>query len=256
MQLDPDFASRLRAGERKAVASTGLAEGELALLRSASPAALRADREGRRRAQLLRNATGEFALSATAEPPGFERGFPSSPEFHRAIAGDQSLPLAFAAYGLREARRGRPAWRALLMLEAGMARARRSTRTAVSPPRGGFALAPTARLLSLPCGTFAHAERVRGALDRGSRPPRAPALGPAHERVLVIAGETPGPYGLRPVHVEPLEPQVADFLARTEPGVDSPGLLAFARAHALDPSAVEAVAHEYAKEGVLIHRHA
>ncbi|HSJ98614.1 MAG TPA: hypothetical protein VLC53_16180, partial [Myxococcota bacterium] len=132
MQHDPTFAGRVRAGDPEASASTGLGSAELAWLRAADPIALAADREGRRAAQLLRNAASEFRLSLALGPAGdgdqaWLAGFPRSSHFHRAVSAGTPLPLALATWAEQLAA-GAPcaAFRALLALEAAMARARRA----------------------------------------------------------------------------------------------------------------------------------
>ena len=199
MQLDPGFAARLRAGESDA----GLGPGELALLRKADPAALSADRGGRRRSQFLRNVSEEFARSCAAGVPA--DGFTSSPEFHAAVARDTSLPLAFGRYAERCCANGSPGRRALVGLERALARARRELRAACAPAPGEIALAPWAWLVSLPAGTLDLAAGGRNALAADGE-----------ETVLVLATPNSVPFRLRDVEAELLSPDLARLLASLE----------------------------------------
>ncbi len=158
--MDAAFAQAVLAGQAEAVASTGLVDGDLALLRVVDPAALSADPGGKRRAQVLGNAASEFTLSLTAAAHRISDlldAFPSAPEFHAAIAEDGRLPLAFAAYGIRRAaERDQRELLAVLELEAAMARLRRSSPSPHPPGEdrssgaavavvGALVLAPTTR---------------------------------------------------------------------------------------------------------------
>jgi hypothetical protein len=205
MQLDPDFVPG---------AEDGLGAEELALLRRADPVALSADREGRRRAQFLRNVTEEFALSCAAGVPA--EGFASSPELHDAVRADASLPLAFGRYAERCSATGLPAQRALVVLELALARARREPRACVAPAAGELALAPWAWLVSVPEGTLDLAARLRAALD-GGEPVSALRLEPGgDETVLVLAEREPAPFRLRAVEAELVSPDLAHLLASLE----------------------------------------
>ena len=214
MQLDPDFAARLRAGQ--AEASCGLEAEELLLLRSADPAAVSADRDGKRRAVFLANVASEFPLSLEA---GLcVDGFTGSEEFHAAVRADRSLPLALARYALRcSAAQPRPL-RALVTLEGALARARRELRPCRAPAPGEVALAPGVSLEVLPAGTLALAERIREALDAGKRTP-ALALDTAPEETLLVrSAPASRPLGLREVEVEHASPALAALLcAACEP---------------------------------------
>jgi hypothetical protein len=262
MQLDPAFAGELRARDARAVASTGLAGADLALLLAADPVAVSADHQGRRRDQLLDNVASEFALCAARGPrgdgdPAWRQGFLASAFFHRAIAEDESLPLAFAAWlGAISPEAADPAFRALVALEAAMARARRRVRTlAPAVPRGALALAPTSWLVGLPAGSFDFASQLRRALDgeRGAElPPGASLDGRSEETVLVAAGEPEGSFALRPLRVESLTPLVARFLRLACAPLDDAALSRFAAEHGIDPAELETVAGEFVKEGVLL----
>lgn len=262
MQHDPAFAERLRAGEREAAASTGLGGPELAWLRAADPIALSADREGRRAAQLLRNAASELHLAAALGPagdgdPSWLADFPRSPHFHRAVSEGTPLPLALAAWA-EERASGAPdaAFRALVALEAAMARARRAPVALVAVPEGAVLRAPTARLVELPAGTHAAAAALTRALAAGAaRPPPAVAVAAGARETLLLAAD-PGAdvrFGrLRPLRVEPLSPLVAELLRRARRPLDRAARAAFAADHELEPGDVEAVVEEYAAEGVLL----
>lgn len=253
MQLDPGFAARLRARAAEAEASTGLAEPELAWLRAADPAAISADRDGKRRAQLLRNVAGEFALSCAVAPAAdWLDGFPASPHFHRAIAGDTSLALAFADYARERMAGASESFASLVALESALARARRATRPLPPLPAGMLALAPVAWLVELGDGVFAWATALRQALDRGTPAPRAAAGSNERETVLVAGDPAAASTRLRAVRAERLEPLVADFLTACAAGVPERELPAFASRHHVDAADVESVAKEFLAEGVLV----
>ncbi len=256
MQHDPDFAARLRRGEDEAVASTGLGAAELACLRAADPRAVAADRDGKRAAQLLRNVCSEFRLATRVGPDGgggrdWIAAFPRSSHFHTAVAEDRSLPLAFAEHA-RDVATGASsaAFRALVSLEAELARARRQVPAAPAAAPGEVVLAGVARLVTLPAGTWA----LAAALDAGEATAKAPRLGDdGQERVLLVAdAEPPAPGALRAVRAEPLPDAVAAFLVRAREPLDAAARAAFARAHGVEPADVEAVVAEYVAEGVLV----
>jgi hypothetical protein len=252
MQLDPGFAARLRAGDPVACASTRLDAEELAGLRAADPAAIGADRDGKRLEQLLGNVGSEFALSCALAGRDWRNAFTASELFHRAIAEDGSLPLAFAAY--LEATAPRAA-AAVSPLECAMARARRMQRPgARAPLAGDLALAATAWRVELPAGAFEFASALRAALDAGARIPRPPrfAADTPREWVLVAAGDPERSYGLRPLRVEPLATDVAAFLSCTESGVDAGACSAFAAERGIDPAELESVVKTFVAEGVLL----
>lgn len=252
MQLDPGFAARLRARDGEAEASTRLGPLELEWLRAADPAALSADREGRRRAQLLRNVAGEFALCTTAarQPDWVER-FTTSSHFHRAIGEDTSLPLAFAAYARERALHEPPAFASLVELEAALAHARRAADRSVDVARGVVVLAPSASLLELAEGTFAWAAALREALDLGAPLPASGAPG-EREHVLIHAGPAPSPFALRDARAERLEPDVAAFLRVCASGADASTRAEFCRERAIDPAELDAVIADFAADGILI----
>jgi hypothetical protein len=232
MQLDPGFAARLRAGESDAA----LGAAELALLRAADPAALSADRDGRRRQQFLRNVTEEFSRACAAGVPA--DGFTSSPEFHAAVAGDRSLPLAFGRYAERCSAAGSRAQRALVALERALARARRELRESSAPSPGELALAPWVWLVALPAGALELAAGVREGLDAEGE-----------ETVLVVAAREAAPFRLRDVQAEPLSPELARLLAAAQ----KPRTLAeLARACGEAESDVAEIAGELVAEGVLV----
>jgi hypothetical protein len=255
MQLDPGFAARLRARDARAEHSTGLGAAEIAWLRAADPAAVSADRDGRRRAQLLRNAAGEFALTlAAAADSGWLDGFPGSEHFHRAISRDAPLPLALADHLRERAATRSEALRSLLELEAALAHARRAP---LAPPPGGrfaWILSPADRLIELRDGTFERAEALRQALDRGEAAdvPVSGRSGDGTETVLVHALELRRGSGLREVRAERLEPVVADFLQRCSGGIDEERIDELCRTRGLAREDVDAVIAEFAAEGVLL----
>ncbi len=220
MQLDPSFAARVFDGEPAAIASTGLGEPDLALLHALDPVALAADRDDRRVAQLCGNLATEFPRSVawlTAQPGGEARlrSFVGDASFHAAIADEEPLPLAFAAWIALVAGAEEP-FAALVRLEATMAHARRRTRAMRSPDPGEFALAPACRLVEVRDGTLAWAATFDAgdphALVRSPLAPREPATGT--ETLLIQAVGAPDHQGRRDVAVERLEAAVAGLLTR------------------------------------------
>jgi len=208
MQLDPEFARRVRAGESEAV--VGLGAGELRLLRDADPVAVSADRGGRRHAQFLANVSGEFSLSIAA---GLDpEGFAASAELHDAIERDFSLPLAFSRYAQRCTKAAPSPLRALVALETALAQARRELREMPALRPGVVALAPWAWLEDVPGGTLALAAALRAALDVGTGLP-APLVPPEPDEVLLVrASVAAAPFRLRDVEVERLSPALAALL--------------------------------------------
>jgi hypothetical protein len=214
MQLDPGFATRLRAGE--AEASRGLEPDELVLLRAADLVAISADRDGRRRAQFLANVSSEFPLSLAAGLCA--DGFPASEEFHEAVREDSSLPLALARYAKRCSVAQPPALRALVALESALVRARRALHSRRPPQPGERVLAPWVSLETLPAGTLELAARIREALDAGKPPPPLAFQASPDETLLVRSAPASRPLGLREVEVERLSPALAVLLrAALEP---------------------------------------
>jgi hypothetical protein len=208
MQLDPGFASRVRAGG--AEAGVGLGAEELRLLRGVDPIALAADRDGRRRAQFLANVSGELALSVAG---GLDpEGFTASAEFHEAVRDDRSLPLAFARYAFRCTRAAPRALRALVALESALTRARRELQARPEARPGEIVLAPWVALEDLPKGTLALAACLRTALDTGGALPAVALDGSGNETLLIRAVPGVRPFRLRDVEVEQVSPALAALL--------------------------------------------
>jgi len=247
MQLDPDFAARLRAGEPAAVAELGA--GELCLLCAADPVAIAADRDGKRRTQFLANVSSEFALSRAA---GLDvDAFTASDEFHAAVRADQSLPLAFAGYAARCTRKQPEPLRALVALETALARARRELRSAPVLSPDEVALSPWASLAKLPGGSLELAERLRAALDAHAELPLLQLAPASDETLLVRAASTAAVFQLRAVEVERLSRALARLLdAAREPRTRAAlaGLVSAARAE-LDPVIDTLVADAVLVEG-------
>jgi len=256
MQHDPGFAARLRAGDGETLASARLGPRELGWLRDADPAAVAADRDGKRTAQLLRNLGSEFPLATSVGPrcdgnPAFAGAFPRSAEFHRAVSDGESLPLAFAAWLEARAQESpSPLFRALASLESAMARARRAPADAVrSPARGEVVLGATAWVHWAPAGTH----RAAVALA-GDAAPGALALDEVGREGILIAGEAGADlrFGrLRPISVEPLAPLVAAFLERARVPLDRAERARFAVEHGVALADLESVVDDYVSEGAL-----
>ena len=279
MQLDALFAAAIFAGDREASASTGLDVPDLELFRSADPRAVAADREGKRRAQFLRNVTAEMQLSLRAARDtelGFHwiEGFLESPEMHRAIAVDERLPFAFAAYAERRVRtqherhvraeldaRGAAIdasaglLPALIALEIAMMHARRSQRAPPTLRAGEIAASERSTLIDLPAGAFDLALRLRQAIDTGrelepvSQSSSAPAT---METVLLFASTPISPHRLREVEPERLTPVVAALLKLAREPIGPRELADFAAEHAVEPLDVDAFVASLAEEGVLV----
>ncbi len=244
MQLDPHFAELLRAREAEALASAALGAEELELLASADPAGVSADRDGKRRAQFLRNVTSEFALSlAVAADSHLAEAFTQSREFHEAVAQDASLPLAFARYLEKRSEHAAPLVRALAALESALAAARRARRPAAVLAAGEVALAPWAELTRVPAGTLDAAARVRAALDQGDPTPIGVEISSAEcETLLVQRAPELEPFRLAGVEVELLSPELAALLARATKPLAAAALSAHARAASVsDAELAEAV---------------
>lgn len=271
MQLDPDFAAAVLGGD--AAAAGHLDADERALLRSADPAGVLADFGGKRRAQVVGNASSEYVLSLVEVD---RRGiaidvlaeFPRSAPFHVAIAAERSLPLAFGEW-----LRGRVAAHpgvlgALVTLEFAMASARRASRAARRAEKGEIALAADARLLDLPDGAFDHAQAMRAAVDGGAAPPRparalemaaaawmageARALDTGSETVLLVAPAAMERHGLRSVAAERLAPAVATLLRAIESPLDAEAVAALVTASVWDATDVDACVADLVAEGVVV----
>jgi hypothetical protein len=252
MQLDPRFADRLRAGDSQAVASTGLEAGDLELLAGAEPAAVSADRDGKRRAQFLRNVASEFALSLALAPDRrIAEEFPESLEFHSAVESDASLPLAFARHLEKRVTAAPLLVRAVAALECALAAARRARRTAPALGPGEVALAPWVELHRAPAGTLDAAARVRAALDRGESLSR-PAVSADESEILLLRREpAPAPFRLPAVEVESLSPDLAELLALAAKPLAMTDRAAHAREASVSPAELEEVVGDLVAERIL-----
>ncbi len=263
MQHDPCFLERLQGGEPEARASTRLDARDLALLLALDPSAVSADREGRHRAQLLRNVSSELALAIAVGPDGagdarWVEDFPRTAHFHSAVADDTPLPLAFARHAEEraDATRACTAFRALVALEVALVRERRRARPPALAPHGAgsVALSPLASVLAVDGGAHALAAGVRECIDRGE-PGAAAARGfaaAATEPLLVTARPAARPGGLLDLHVEPLTGLVAEFLLEAREPLDAAGQVAFGERHAIDRADLAAVVDDLVAEGVLL----
>lgn len=245
MQLDPEFAKRLRAGDTEA--SHGLGEGELGLLRGAEASAVSADRDGKRRAQFLANVSSELPLSRAAGL--VVDGFPASDEFHAAVVADASLPLALSRYAIRCSAAGPRSLRALVALEGALARARRGLRPCRSPVSGELVLAPSVTLAGVPAGTLALAARIRQALDAGGPLPRLELDDAPDETLLVRSAPATRPLGLREVEVEHASPALGALLRAALEPVTRPALAAATRS---TPAELASILDALVADGVLV----
>lgn len=254
MQHDARFAARLRGGDAAALASTGLPREALDRLRALDPAAVAADRDGKRASQLLRNVASEFRACAAIGPAGdgdarWIDAFPESDCFHAAIRADTSLPLAFARFAeTHAASSASDLFRALVALDVAMVRARRDAAERPAPAPGTVALAAGVSIVALPAGTHAAA----AALASGKAFDRLAVDAAAHDSVL-IARLGASHFGRLPeLRVEPLAPAVASFLEAARQPLDGAALARFASDHELDPADLGTVVDDFIADGVLV----
>jgi len=268
MQHDPTFAERVQNGTPAACATTGLAVAELALLQSLDPAALSADRGGKRRQQFLRNVSSEFKRCVALGPLGdgdstWIEAFPTSDVFHRAVASGSPLPRAFGAFATRcTAGEAVARFRSLVTLEVAMARARREPAARPAPKPERVALSPWAHCIEVPAGTHALAGALAELLEHGAskeaiaacgRDPGADPVGAGREVLLLVAPpDPPRPGSLRQLRVEPLAPLLAKFLRAHHEPLPRSAWARFAREHGLDRVAVEAVAADFLRDAILL----
>lgn len=258
MQHDPSFAARLRAGDAGARASTGLQEGDLALLSSASASSVEADAGGRRLAQFLRNVSSEHALTvaraASGADPALLAAFPSSEEFHRAVRDDLRLPLAFARHARRRAAAaGDALLLALAVLEEAMARARRGPFPRGTAPSGGLVLSPRAEALEVPEGSLRAAAELRQALDAGAPPPpglKVPDGG--SEAVLVLGEASSSPHRLGEAGVELLSPLAGELLLLAREPLGAEDLATFCASRDVTAGEIAGFLEGLAADGVLV----
>lgn len=241
MQLDPAFAAKILDGDPAALASTGLGPREIAWLRATDRAGWAA--EPRRREQVIGNLAGEFALTIALAPKVRLDRFLGTDGMHAAIAGDRSLPLAFADWLLPLVP---PSARPVALLEAEMARARRS---ADARPDAEIRLARGARLVELPAGTVAYAADLRVALDGGGPLPKRP---PATNDALVVLAPRPARrWTLPEVAVEEVGGAVAAVIRAARAGTRRADLGELAAAWDAAPADVERVVDELVSDGYL-----
>lgn len=258
MQLDAAFARALRSGDSRAVASTGLAPDDLALLTAAEPAGVSADPGGQRRTQVLGNVAAEFLLSTWVAvqggaDPDFVEAFAAASELHACVAEDGRIPLAFARHAeQRASRAGNALLTALVALEAAMARARREHRGCPAVRRGEVVLSERVRVVTVPAGTVEAASGLRAALDAGRVPtPPDPPDPLARESVLLLAADTP-PYRVAEVAVEVLGELAAAVLRLAERPVGPPERARFCERHELEADELDGFLGTLVEEGVLV----
>ncbi|MFT5290011.1 MAG: hypothetical protein ACI8QS_000893 [Planctomycetota bacterium] len=277
MQLDAELAAAVFAEDQTALESLGLGPKEHALLLQTSLAAVSADPGGRRRTQVLANASSEFMLSllvAGSVDQAFLQEFGHSPELHRAIDQDTALPFAFADYaeGWAEAQDLR-ALVHLIGLERGLAhtrRAHRQTDQALLPVGTDLRLPPGTRLLRLPRGIFTFAGDLRVALDGGRTLPDAPDIDEEQLEVTVIVPRPGGSiHSLAQVHAETLAAPADELFLRLAlsgqaagrdsglppgagPAFDASARADFAREAGASPEDLEAFIEGLISEGLLV----
>lgn len=244
MQHDASFAARLRAGEPGAVTSAGLDPGDLDLLLEAPVAGVEADPGGKRLAQLLRNVSGELALTlARLSQLGDGESlsahalatFPRSEAFHRCVMQDGRLPLAFAAHAADAAARSGDALAlGLARIEHAMARLRRFDVTRPQPAPGAWVLAAHAQALAVAAGSTEAAARLRSALDAGQALPSLDDLAVSaagSEHVLIVGSGSVSSLRLREVAIEQLAELAGELLVLADQPVTAGALAAFGARH-------------------------
>jgi len=257
MQVDASFARAILAGDENALATTGLADADLALLRNVDARGISADPGGTRRMQIAGNAASEYLLTLAVAARG-PRGaklmdaFLGSPEFHAAMAANGRLPLAFGEFAVGWAGDDH-ALAALVALERGMASLRRAvgaTASRLSP--GEVQLSPAAQVLELPSGTLAWSALVREALDAGRQAPLTELPRDAVETILLHVPEAPHPHRLANVRLELLQPPADELMRLASHPLPRAARAAFARAHGAEPAELEAFLAPFVEEGVLV----
>ena len=264
MQLDPGLGRALRAGDEEAWRSTSLDETDRALLLEAPAAGIDADPEGKRRSQVLGNATAEYLVTlahAARHDAGFLASFASSDELHAALAKDVPLPLAFADYAARCVEDWSDAsLRGTLALESALARRRRAHRlpsqaAAVAPlalAAGEVRLNASAELVELTAGTLDRVDAERLALSEGRALPASDAGEPgARELVLVQARGELSPHRLAELHVERLAAPVDELLLLAREPLGRERRAAFARECGAEPEDLESFVEGLVGDGIL-----
>lgn len=266
LQLDEALATRVFAGAAADLDSLALSEAEVALLTAGGLAGVTADPGGRRRTQVLANASSEFTLSlavAARLNQAYLQVFSRSPELHKAIRDDEPLPFAFASYARRIARSlGEPALEALVDFEEALARVRRAHR-GDSTRRASTAdldLPLHSLLIPLPVGVFGFAEGLRLAIDRQQPLPVTPGIPPAPtELVLAVPRPAESVHLLAEVHAERLQPPTDELFRRiagatAERPFDAAERARFAREQGAEPEDLEAFVDTLVSDGLLVRR--
>ena len=263
MQADPEFARALLAREPEAVRASDLTQEELARIEGLDERALRADPGGKRRTQILGNASSEYRLALAAaarseDAASFLGAFASSAEFHEALRKEGRLPLAFGAYAARRAEETNdPVLAAIVTLERAMVALRRDAvrelRTPTVTPlgEGELILSPLVRIVALRAGTMDLAAELARDL-RGEDGPAVACLAPGQERVLLRAQEPPSVHAIADVAVELLQPPVDELLALAAIPLAASARADFARQKGATPEVLERFLAGYVSEGVLL----
>ncbi len=255
MQMDSGFAAGVLAGDALAIATTGLAADDLALLQRLDPVAIEADADGRRRLQVLGNASLEYRLflACCAQPQKVLDGFAVSKELHLALRQDLPLPLAFGRYAAGAALdEADPAAAPVARLEAGLAEARRRRWQRPPPPPQHVILAPHVSLLSLPEGTLDHASALHLQMSEGGARPHWNDPGKMRENLLVEVKAKDNPYALPSAQPEVLSAPVADLLVAAEQPLPCAGFADIARRHGADPASLADFVNSLVADEILV----
>ncbi len=252
MQLDPSFAQSVLNGDADTLTGTGLPSEELVLLRRAPLAGVTADPGHRRRHQVLGNIASEYTLSVavltTLFGPEVATEFLESRHFHDAVTLGERLPFAFGQHLQGRCATADPRARGLVRLEMALVEARRSIVDRPAPRASEVVLAPNARVLELPGGTWTVAEQVQ----TGARFDVTTAAASESDWVLIQSTPAQRPGGLRPVVTEPLQPMVSALLRRTESPWGAEDRGAFARELNVAIDDVDAFLRDLLRERTLV----
>lgn len=260
MFIDASFADAIFDDVLPVVQATGLGATELAWIRRAGRAAIGADKDQKRRGQVLGNVQSEYrstlaVASVLGHGDRLIDDFAESPEFHDTVMHDGRLPRAFGAYAARRAdRMGHAIAGDAVRLERAMVEARRFDAPVAPMPANGWRLSARARTVELADGAFAYIEAMNAALAAGRSPERPPSLGTARETILITAVNA-GPHRLREVSAERLEPAVADLIRHAQSGVTAEKAELIAVMHGAEAADVLDFARSLAEDGILDQAH-
>lgn len=258
-RMDPTFRLRLLAPalpmDDAELGEPPPSPSELALIRTTPEADLSADPGGRSKAQFLTNLASEFQASLASNPVVLEflGDFCSSPEFHQAVAREEYLVLALGQHlESRALRSGDRELAAIIQLEKALAWARRHPASSQDPGPGEAVRSPQVHRISLPAGTLARAENLKGSPADLSAQRDSSKTDVSSELEAILVLRRPGTaFAPRPLHVERLEPLVATLLDFLETPRDLSARAEFATEHDAKPAELEAFLDGLVADGVV-----